>query len=67
MLVLTRKVDESIQIGDEITVTVVRIGPGAARIGIKAPAHMSIVRGELAGGQDATSGATIYVEAVPAA
>ena len=47
MLVLTRKVNERIQIGDDITITVVRLGPGAVRIGIDAPSHFSIVRGEL--------------------
>lgn len=47
MLVLSRKPGETIQIGDSITVTVVRIGPGSVRIGIEAPPHLNIARGEL--------------------
>ena len=48
MLVLSRKVGETIRIGDEINVTVVRVGPGAVRIGVDAPASVAVVRGELA-------------------
>ena len=47
MLVLTRRVDESIQIGPGITITVVRIGPGNVRIGVEAPDGVEIARGEL--------------------
>jgi carbon storage regulator len=47
MLVLTRKVNERIRVGEDITITVVRLGPGSVRIGIDAPAHLSIVREEL--------------------
>ena len=47
MLVLSRKPGESIKIGDEIEVTVVRIGPNTVRIGITAPRSLSIVRAEL--------------------
>lgn len=47
MLVLSRKPGERILIGDEIAVTIVRIGPNTVRIGIDAPRHMNIVRDEL--------------------
>jgi carbon storage regulator len=47
MLVLSRKVGEAIQIGDNIEVMVVRIGPGVVRIGVAAPKEMSIVRQEI--------------------
>ena len=47
MLVLTRKIDESIQIGPGITITVVRIGPGSVRIGIEANRDVTILRSEL--------------------
>lgn len=47
MLVLSRKPGERILIGDEIAVTVVRIGPNTVRIGIDAPRDMNIVRDEL--------------------
>lgn len=47
MLVLTRKVGERILIGKDISVTVVRITGGAVRIGIEAPAKLTVVRHEL--------------------
>lgn len=47
MLVLSRKPGERILIGDEIAVTVVRVGPNTVRLGIDAPRHMNIVRDEL--------------------
>lgn len=47
MLVLSRKPGERIMIGDEVTVTIVRIGPNNVRIGIEAPRTMNIVREEL--------------------
>jgi carbon storage regulator len=47
MLVLSRKPSEVILIGDEIRVTVIRIGPNAVRLGIDAPEHVQIVRAEL--------------------
>lgn len=46
MLVLTRKTGESIDIGDDITITVVDIAGGTVRIGIDAPG-ISITRTEL--------------------
>jgi carbon storage regulator len=48
MLVLSRKVGERIQLGDHITVTLVRINGNAVRLGIEAPPHMTVVRQELA-------------------
>ena len=47
MLVLSRKVGERIVVGDNITITVVRMGQGNVRIGIDAPSDMAIVREEL--------------------
>ncbi|SFI76246.1 carbon storage regulator [Planctomicrobium piriforme] len=47
MLVLSRKPGERILIGEDIAVTVVRIGPNTVRIGIDAPRTMNIVRDEL--------------------
>ena len=47
MLVLSRKPGERILIGEDIAVTIVRIGPNTVRIGIDAPREMVIVREEL--------------------
>lgn len=47
MLVLSRKPGEKILIGDNVTVTIVRIGLNTVRIGIEAPDDMNIVREEL--------------------
>ena len=47
MLVLSRKLNESIVIGDDITITVTRIGTYQVRLGIDAPAEMLIRRSEL--------------------
>lgn len=48
MLVLSRKVGERIQLGDNITVTLVKISGNMVRLGIDAPRDMSVVRQELA-------------------
>ena len=47
MLVLSRKQSQSIQIGDEIEITVCEIRDGRVRIGIQCPREIPIVRREL--------------------
>lgn len=47
MLILSRRIDESIQIGDEITVTVLGIKGHQVRIGVNAPDDVSIHREEI--------------------
>jgi carbon storage regulator len=47
MLVLSRKVGERILIGDQVTVTVVRITGGGVRLGIEAPPELAVIREEL--------------------
>jgi len=47
MLVLARKLDESIVIGDNITVKVISVEKGVVKLGIDAPSDISIVRNEL--------------------
>ncbi|MFS0851968.1 carbon storage regulator CsrA [Microbacterium sp. 179-I 3D4 NHS] len=47
MLVLTRRANESIVIGDDITVTVLAVTPGGVRIGIDAPRDKRINRAEI--------------------
>jgi carbon storage regulator CsrA len=52
MLVLTRKRSETVCIGQEITVTLLSVGGQTVKIGIDAPSHVRILRGELSGGND---------------
>lgn len=47
MLCLSRKPGERILIGDNVVVTVLRVGPNTVRIGIEAPKSMNIVREEI--------------------
>lgn len=47
MLVLTRKPSQRIFVGDNVTVTVVRIDGNTVRIGIDAPPEVSILREEV--------------------
>ena len=49
MLVLTRKLNEEIHIGPNVTITILRVQGQAVRVGIQAPKHLNIVRGELIG------------------
>ena len=58
MLVLSRKVGERVQIGDGITVTVVRITNNGVRLGIEAPPNTVIVRDELCDAEPAPTGET---------
>ncbi len=47
MLVLGRKLDESIIIGENIKIKVVSIDRGVVKLGIEAPKDVSILREEL--------------------
>lgn len=47
MLVLTRKLQQQIKIGDGITVTILRVKGQTVRVGIEAPRDTRVVRGEL--------------------
>lgn len=47
MLILTRKVNEAIQIGDNIRLKVLHISEGQVKLGIEAPADVRIFRAEI--------------------
>lgn len=47
MLVLSRQRDETIMIGDDVEVTVVDIRGDKVRLGITAPAHITVHRKEV--------------------
>ena len=55
-MVLSRKVGERILIGENISVTIVRVTGNGVRIGIEAPAEMAVVREELKDRMTAQSG-----------
>lgn len=76
MLILTRRVGESVMIGDEVTVTVLGVKGNQVRLGVNAPKHVSVHREEIfdrikaeqnGSERDARpSGATLNSEAVDA-
>lgn len=47
MLVLSRRQDEFVQIGDEIVIKIVRTARGSVKIGIDAPQGVRVLRGEV--------------------
>ena len=47
MLVLSRKIDQKIQIGPDITVTILRMKRNSVQIGVEAPDGIRIFRSEL--------------------
>ncbi|MFM7519979.1 MAG: carbon storage regulator [Planctomycetota bacterium] len=47
MLVLSRRQNERIRVGDTVVVTVVRVSGDKVRIGIEAPPHVKVLRDEL--------------------
>ena len=47
MLILTRRVGESVMIGDEVTVTVLGVKGNQVRIGVNAPKTVAVHREEI--------------------
>ncbi|CAK7050258.1 TPA: carbon storage regulator CsrA [Escherichia coli] len=47
MLILTRRVGETLMIGDEVTVTVLGVKGNQVRIGVNAPKEVSVHRKEI--------------------
>ena len=47
MLILSRKQDDGVMIGDDIEIKIISIDKGSVRLGFKAPSNMLILRSEL--------------------
>ena len=47
MLILTRRVGETIMIGDDVTVTILGVKGNQVRVGINAPKHVAVHREEI--------------------
>lgn len=47
MLILTRRVGESLMVGDEVTITVLGVKGNQVRIGVNAPKEISVHREEI--------------------
>lgn len=69
MLILTRRVGESVVIGEDVTVTVLGVKGNQVRIGINAPKHVAVHREEIAerikNGQGADRGGNTEEPASP--
>jgi carbon storage regulator len=61
MLVLTRKSDESIKIGENVTITIVDISGGKVKIGVDAPKEIRVIRSEVYETEKLNSAAAISV------
>jgi carbon storage regulator len=47
MLILTRRVGESVRIGEDVTITVLRVKGSQVRLGVTAPRTVSVQREEI--------------------
>ncbi|HWL07984.1 MAG TPA: carbon storage regulator [Planctomicrobium sp.] len=47
MLVISRKTEEFLKIGEDIVVKIIRTSNGSVKIGIEAPGELRVLRGEL--------------------
>ena len=47
MLILTRKIGETVIVGNSVRVTIVDLSPGVVRLGFEAPPEVSIHREEV--------------------
>ena len=44
MLILTRRIGETLMVGDEVTVTVLGVKGNQVRLGVNAPKHVAVHR-----------------------
>lgn len=65
MLILSRKKDESIVIGDNITISVVDIKGDQVKLGIKAPGDVKVFRQEVYAAIQAENRAAANISSIP--
>ena len=61
MLILSRKIDQGIRIGDEIEISVTKIEGDSVKIGISAPRSISILRREILEEMQSSNQAAVVV------
>jgi carbon storage regulator len=59
MLVLSRRISESLLIGSDVRITILKVERSHVRIGIEAPGEVTILRAELVDGKDEEWGADV--------
>ena len=64
MLVLTRKRSQTIRIGEDVVIKVIRTGRNAVKIGIQAPDSVRVLRGELCFEQGEMKGVVVETASV---
>ena len=47
MLILTRRIGETVMVGDDVTITILGIKGSQVRVGINAPKHVAVHREEI--------------------
>jgi carbon storage regulator len=47
MLILTRRLGESVMVGDDVSITILAVKGNQVRVGINAPKHLSVHREEI--------------------
>lgn len=67
MLVIRRKRDQVIRIGDSIEVTVLEIENGQVKLGISAPREIPVFREEIAATRQSNRGSVLSDTGLPAA
>ena len=66
MLVLTRRKNQSIVIGDDIVITVLEVKGDSIRLGITAPRHVQVYREELLAALSEANASAVLGEDAPA-
>jgi len=63
MLVLTRKMQQQIKVGDDIVITILKVRGKQVQIGIEAPRNVRVLRGEVPAHEPASE--PVVVERMP--